>query len=171
MVGSYDGVAILGQLPVLLFAYSCHMYVPILYRELRKQKFEERDSKFSSKRDKMMFAMHTSFFLVFAVYAGAASAGYIAFRDRPAHDILQNFIPRKFALSSYVKAFYSITIICSYPVMCFSGAASLHRLLWHCSGDASDVASGRRMARRSLVFRFMRLGSTYPEAPMSPPMS
>ena len=39
------------QLPVLIFAYTCNMNVPIFYGELRAQTYESFDSKFNSKRD------------------------------------------------------------------------------------------------------------------------
>jgi len=171
-LGTYDAATFLGQLPVFLFAFNCHMNVPILYRELRRQTFHEIDSKFASKRNKMMLGLHVSFFIVFLVYSVAASAGYLAFRDRTAHDILRNFEPQIFFLASYVKFFYSMTIVCSYPIMCFSGASSFHRLLWQAAGCFGDCTESPRIAaRRSIMFRFMRFGSKYPDQLSSPPPS
>eukprot|EP00929_Paragymnodinium_shiwhaense_P040731 TRINITY_DN21221_c0_g1_i5.p1 TRINITY_DN21221_c0_g1~~TRINITY_DN21221_c0_g1_i5.p1 ORF type:complete len:567 (-),score=107.66 TRINITY_DN21221_c0_g1_i5:330-2030(-) len=168
---SSDPLAILGQFPVLLFAFNCHMNVPILYRELRKQTFLQRESRWQTKRAKMMSGIHASFALVFFLYGIAACAGYIAFRDRTEHDILTNFSDKVWWLSPYVKVVYSVAIICSFPVMCYSGVASFHRLLWQMATGFEHDECGdpyHEKSVRGAVFRFMRLGSDFPEAPATP---
>eukprot|EP00930_Biecheleria_cincta_P046085 TRINITY_DN31783_c0_g1_i1.p1 TRINITY_DN31783_c0_g1~~TRINITY_DN31783_c0_g1_i1.p1 ORF type:complete len:504 (-),score=64.38 TRINITY_DN31783_c0_g1_i1:127-1638(-) len=119
------------QMPVIVFAYNCAMNVPILYSELRRQKTELVDSKFGTKRSKMMLAMHTSVAAVAAIYCLVAVYGYLAFEEHTAPDILTNFQSDIFSPAPYVRVSYSLVLICSYPVMCFSCVASLHRLLLH----------------------------------------
>jgi len=128
---SQDVPVILGQMPVLVFAYNCAFNVPILYGELRRQKHEATDSKFQTKRAKMMAGMHISVALCAVIYGSVAAFGYGAFRQRTEHDILTNLSAQSFGPAPYVKAAYSVVMICSYPVICFSCVASLHRLLLH----------------------------------------
>ncbi|CAK9027945.1 unnamed protein product [Durusdinium trenchii] len=118
------------QLPVLIFAYTCNMNVPIFYGELRAQTYESFDSKFNSKREKMMFAMYFSSLLCCVEYLLVAVFGYLAFRRHTAPDILTNLHEERFAAAPYVKVGYSLVMFTSYPVMCFSCVASLHRLFW-----------------------------------------
>lgn len=125
-----DTTAMVAQVPVIFFAFICHQNIPILYGELRRQSFEEVDSKFRTKRGKMMYAMHVSVFVCAVVYLIGAVSGYVAFKGRTAHDVLVNLQYRTFFLAPYVKLAYSIVIICSYPIMSLSCASSFHRLLW-----------------------------------------
>eukprot|EP00440_Ansanella_granifera_P042498 gb/GFBE01046068.1/.p1 GENE.gb/GFBE01046068.1/~~gb/GFBE01046068.1/.p1 ORF type:complete len:548 (+),score=91.12 gb/GFBE01046068.1/:1-1644(+) len=126
-----DPLAALAQLPVMVFAYNCNMNVPILYAELRRQKDESVDSKFRTKRSKMMAGMHTSILACVSIYCAVAIFGYMAFVEQTEGDILVNFRAPTFGPAPLVKASYSLVLICSYPVMCFSCVASLHRLLLH----------------------------------------
>merc|ERR1719478_496880 len=73
-------IRVVGQLPVVLFAYNCNMNVPILYGELRRQSNEDGDSRYSTKRSKMMASMHASLLICGGLYCVAAAAGCLAFR-------------------------------------------------------------------------------------------
>mmetsp|Transcript_158892 Transcript_158892/g.289666 ORF Transcript_158892/g.289666 Transcript_158892/m.289666 type:complete len:483 (+) Transcript_158892:141-1589(+) len=126
---------ILSQMAVMLFAYNCLMNVPILYGELRRKSRRMVDSRFTTKRSKMMCALHISLVLCAVVYISVGLFGYVAFRDRTKNDILTNLHKDIFSPAPYVKAAYSLVIICSYPVMCFSCVASLHYLLQQLFGS------------------------------------
>merc|ERR1740117_2035809 len=75
-----NALDVLGQLPVMLFAYNCNMNVPILYGELRRQHLST-GSKFKSKRGKMMTALFTSVSVCCFFYCIAAVMGVRAFRQ------------------------------------------------------------------------------------------
>jgi len=121
-------VSILQQLPVIIFTYNCNSNVPILYGELRRRVTE---SRWGSKKAKMMSAMHASLAVCCSLYCIACIFGALAFADRAKSDILLNWDVNVWAPSPYFRALYSIVVACSYPVMCFSCVASLHRLVWH----------------------------------------
>lgn len=128
---SGSGRAFFSQMSSMVFAYSCLMNLPFLYGELRRKSRLIVDSKFSSKRSKMMIAIHISIAGCLSVYMGVGIFGYLAFHDRTKPDILTNLDPGTFRPSPFLKLAYSLVIVCSYPVMCFSCVASLHRLLLH----------------------------------------
>lgn len=130
MADSFAAVA--GQLPVVMFAYNCLMNVPFLYAELRQQRHQDVGSKFATKRAKMMVATHVSIGVGMVIYVLVSVFGYLAFGDSTHPDILTNLNYTIFAPSPYVKVCYSLVIFCSFPVMCFSCVASLHRLAMHC---------------------------------------
>lgn len=138
---------VLKQLPVLFFAYTCHQNVPILYGELRRQKTTAVDSRFETKRAKMMTAMHTSVFFCAVAYCCAGVGGYLAFRDRTDHDVLVNFEFRTFSAAPYVKLCYAVVIFCSYPIMAFSCVASFHRLVWYVRFAVGDCCARGRSRR------------------------
>lgn len=123
-------VATLRQAPCIFFAYICHMNIPILYGELRRQRLMDIDSKYKTKRSKMMMAMHISVLTCFVVYLVGAVFGYIAFRDRVEHDVLLNLTNDTFVLAPYIKLAYAVVIICSYPIMSFSCVESVHGLMY-----------------------------------------
>mmetsp|Transcript_38379 Transcript_38379/g.110935 ORF Transcript_38379/g.110935 Transcript_38379/m.110935 type:complete len:521 (+) Transcript_38379:97-1659(+) len=123
--------AFFSQMSVMVFAYNCLMNVPVLYGELRRKSRDTVDSTFATKRSKMMTAMHFSLTTCAVTYVGVGVFGYVAFRSGTQHDILTNLDYHIFSPAPYVKVSYSLVIICSYPVMCFSCVASLHRLLLH----------------------------------------
>merc|ERR1740117_2651793 len=75
-----NALDVLGQLPMILFAYNCNMNVPILYGELRRQGREAIDSRFRTKREKMMVSMHGSLTICCMFYCIAAVEGCMAFR-------------------------------------------------------------------------------------------
>ena len=128
--GCESGTGFLTQLPVLIFAYTCNMNVPIFYSELRAQKHENIDSKFKTKREKMMWATYVSFVLCFLAYFLVALCGYVAFRGQTQPDILTNLQSNNFRAAPYVKMAYSLVMFTSYPVMAFSCVASIYRLFW-----------------------------------------
>lgn len=151
---------LMSQLPVLFFAYICHQNVPILYGELRRQKTTTVDSQFSTKRDKMMTAMHVSALVCAVAYLCAGIGGYLAFRARTKTDILVNFEFHSFAVAPYVKLSYAIVIFCSYPIMAFSCVASFHRLAWYTRFAFGDCCAPRG--------DYLKLGSEPRDAPASP---
>ena len=128
--GCHDMTALLTQLPVMIFAYTCNMNVPIFYSELRAQKHEHIDSKFNTKREKMMWATYFSFMICFSAYFLVALFGYSAFRGQTQPDILTNLLTGNFPAAPYVKVAYSLVMFTSYPVMAFSCVASIYRLYW-----------------------------------------
>lgn len=134
---------VMRQLPVLVFAFRCQQNVPILYTELRRQKAEATDSKFATKRSKMMAASHMGTLVSGVLYTVAAVAGSAAFRQRTAHDVLMNFDRHIFAPAPYIRGCYVMVIVCSYPVMAFSAVLSFHRLACHIvevwSGEKGDT--------------------------------
>mmetsp|Transcript_27217 Transcript_27217/g.71671 ORF Transcript_27217/g.71671 Transcript_27217/m.71671 type:complete len:587 (-) Transcript_27217:254-2014(-) len=146
------------QVPVMFFAFICQMNVPILYGELRRQRHEMVDSKFKTKRMKMMCAVVVAMSIVTFCYELCGIFGHISFRDQTSHDILKNlgFGEGGPSFAPYVKASYAIAIVCSYPVMAFSGVESVHAMVWHV-----------RFAFRKLT-RGKFVGDAYMEAPMSP---
>jgi len=126
-----DFAGVMRQLPVMVFAFRCQQNVPIFYTELRRQKRCAIDSKFATKRAKMMMASHMSTFTAGALYLTAALCGCAAFRQRTANDVLTNFDRSIFSPAEYVRGCYVMVIVCSYPVMAFSAVLSLHRLIGH----------------------------------------
>lgn len=82
---------------------------------MRAQTYEEIDSKFRSKREKMMFAMYFSSILCGVEYLIVGVFGYLAFRARTAADILTNLHMTRFWPAPYVKAGYSLVMYTSYP--------------------------------------------------------
>ena len=43
-------VSFLKAIPIAFLAFVCHFNVPLIYRELRRQKLLDRDSKYKRKR-------------------------------------------------------------------------------------------------------------------------
>jgi len=141
-----DFAGVMRQLPVMVFAFRCQQNVPIFYTELRRQKSCAIDSKFATKRAKMMMASHLSTFTAGALYVIAAVCGCSAFRQRTASDVLMNFDRSIFAPAEYVRGCYVMVIICSYPVMAFSAVLSLHRLMSHTVELWSDTLSAQQVS-------------------------
>lgn len=155
-------VATLAQAPCILFAYICHMNIPILYGELRRQRLEGVVSKYTTKRGKMMMAMHVSVLICVSVYLIGAVGGYMAFKNRIAHDVLLNLKNDTFVLAPYIKMAYALVIVCSYPIMSFSCAESFHGLLWEAKviGDTINVFD--------LMSPFSPRGFESPDSPSVP---
>jgi amino acid permease len=92
---------------------------------LRAQSYEDVDSKFRSKREKMMSAMYFSSALCGVEYLLVGIFGYLAFRARTAADILTNLHMAKFWPAPYVKAGYSLVMFTSYPEAWLQGFVTL----------------------------------------------
>eukprot|EP00450_Noctiluca_scintillans_P021773 CAMPEP_0194514048 /NCGR_PEP_ID=MMETSP0253-20130528/46380_1 /TAXON_ID=2966 /ORGANISM="Noctiluca scintillans" /LENGTH=497 /DNA_ID=CAMNT_0039357653 /DNA_START=287 /DNA_END=1780 /DNA_ORIENTATION=- len=151
--------ALIRQVPVMFFAFICQMNIPILYGELRRQRHEAVDSKFKTKRSKMMAGVCVGMLIVTLVYELCGIFGHLAFRDGTETDVLKNlaFDQGGPFLAPYVKSAYSLAIVCSFPVMAFSGVESVHALLWHV-----------RFAVQRLWRGHHSVGDGYMEAPASP---
>lgn len=151
--------ALIKQVPVMFFAFICQMNIPILYGELRRQRHEAVDSKFKTKRSKMMAGVCVGMLIVTLTYELTGIFGHLAFRDGTETDVLKNlaFDQGGPFLAPYVKSAYSLAIVCSFPVMAFSGVESVHALLWHV-----------RFAVQRLWRGHHSVGDGYMEAPASP---
>lgn len=155
-----DFAGIMRQLPVMVFAFRCQQNIPIFYTELRRQKSCAIDSKFSTKRAKMMMASHLSTCTAGALYLAAAICGCAAFRQRTANDVLTNFDRSIFAPAEYVRGCYVMVIICSYPVMAFSAVLSLHRLICHAAEFWSEKVSSRQASSDESYMKLEAAGAS-----------
>jgi sodium-coupled neutral amino acid transporter 2 len=76
-----SGMGMLENVPVIFFAYVCHMNVPLLYSELKRPSRPDRPSKWKSNRSKMMCAVHVSLGYCCLLYCAVAVCGYILYGE------------------------------------------------------------------------------------------
>ena len=82
---------LLKAIPIESLSYMCHMNIPFLYQELRRQAKRDTPSRYGSKREKFQIASRTSLAICTALYVVQAVSGYVAFGDATKTDILANF--------------------------------------------------------------------------------
>lgn len=124
-----SGLALLQTTPFIFFAFAAHMNVPMLYKDLRGRSKVTRESRFGSKRGKMMCAVTIALGVCFLLYGLCALFGFILFKDKVSDDILTNFKYSQLVIAPYIKMIYSLLLSMSYSVMSYSGRQSLQRLL------------------------------------------
>jgi sodium-coupled neutral amino acid transporter 2 len=131
------GLGMLQNVPVIFFAYVCHMNVPLLYGELKRPSRPDRPSKWKSNRSKMMCAVHVSLGYCCMLYCAVAVCGYILYGDvlmlaKNAGNILNAIHSSDLVIAPYVKLVYALLLALSYPCTSYSGRTSLHRMMASC---------------------------------------
>ena len=146
----------LQNVPVIFFAFVCHMNVPLLYGELRRNSREDRDSRWSTKRGKMMCAVHVAIGYCTTLYVSVAVAGYILFGDKlslpeNAGNILNAIHSSDLIIAPYVKLVYAILLALSFPCMSYSGRAALHRLMSSCCNCLDNMGEKVRYLEAFII--------------------
>jgi len=85
-------ISFLESVPMVFTAYVAHNNILLLYTELRRRSSPERESKFASKKDKMMVAVRIGLATCCTLYLLVGCFGYNLFRDNTNSDVLSNFL-------------------------------------------------------------------------------
>ena len=137
-IAGHNPLKILESLPVILFAFVCHMNVPTLYDELRRMspktvQSPKPMSKYKLKRNKMRFAGRVALCTCGVLYVVSGIGGYATFGSQLEDNVLENF-KREFGgmlrASPVVKLVYGLLLTFSFPTLCYSAIRSMHRLLF-----------------------------------------
>lgn len=149
-------MGLLQNVPVIFFSFVCHMNVPLLYGELRRNSKLDKPSKWKAKKGKMMCAVHCAIGYCCLLYIAVGIAGYILFGDRlslpeNAGNILNAIHTDDLSIAPYVKLVYAVLLALSFPCMSYSGRASLHRLMTTCCRCVEDMGENVRFLEAAII--------------------
>jgi len=149
-------LGLLQNVPVIFFAFVCHMNVPLLYGELRRASKQERPSKWKQKKGKMMCAVHCAIGYCAFLYIAVSVSGYILFGDalslpENAGNILNAIHTSHLSIAPYVKLVYAILLALSFPCMSYSGRAALHRLMSTCCACVDTMGDKIRFLEAFII--------------------
>ena len=116
--------------PLVFFSFVAHNTILLLYGELKRTRDPEAESKFDSKRSKMLFVVRVSLAVCAILYCISSLFSYAMFRGETAQDVFVDFGPTAFPWMAWIKLAYAIVIIFSFPIIAFALRRSLHNLLF-----------------------------------------
>jgi amino acid permease len=149
-------MTLLQSVPIIFFAFVCHMNVPLLYGELRRASKAGRSSKWKAKRGKMMCAVHVAIGYCTLLYIAVSIAGYILFgaalsEAQNAGNILNAINTQHLSIAPYVKLVYALLLSLSFPCMSYSGRAALHRLMVGCCPCLENMGDKVRFLEAAII--------------------
>ena len=142
------GLSFLSTLPVLAFAFLCHMNTFPIYRELERRSVR-RMSMVSSR----------SMFVVCCSYMLTGVFGYLTFLSYTEDDLLKNFKVRGTYISfvmNIVRVGFGISMILSFPLMIWEARHNLDVLLFT-SSKSSNKTRTKYSFRRFMVLNVLLL--------------
>lgn len=135
--------------PILCFAFLCHMNVFPIYNELA---FDENDSAIThtasnreygrSKKARMLAVGRKSFLFVGLVYACAGLFGYLCFLEVTKPDLLKNFKVSGSSVSGIMDVLrvgFGFALIFSYPIVVWEARHMLQQELLSVKNKARDT--------------------------------
>jgi sodium-coupled neutral amino acid transporter 2 len=122
-----DGfVNFLQSVPIVFFAFVVHNTALLLYGELRRRSKQDRASRWSQKRRKMLDGMRIALLMCVCLYSSQAVFGILLFRDTTLSDVLSNFSHSQFPWFMWIKLAYAMVIVFSFPLIAIALRQSVH---------------------------------------------
>ena len=137
------GLSFLSALPILAFAFLCHMNTFPIYRELERRSVR-----------RMGMVSRRSMFVVASAYTLTGVFGYFTFLSYTEDDLLKNFKVKGTYISfimNIVRVGFGISMILSFPLMIWEARHNLDVLLF-----TSSKSSNKKRKKYSFK-RFMLL--------------
>jgi len=113
-----DGWSILNALPIVLFAYTCHVNVFSIYTELQRPSIQ-----------RMNKVVHRSVFITACVYLSTGLFGYLHYYENTNADILKN-LDVSDPLSAIATVAVGLTVVLSYPLNIYPARFTLEMMFF-----------------------------------------
>ena len=120
----------LESVPMVFTAYVAHNNILLLYTELRRRSTEERESRFESKKSKMMAAVRVGLGSCCVLYLFIGCFGYLLFREGTESDVLASFKAEQYPFVAWIKLAYAIVIAFSFPLIALALRKSVHAVIF-----------------------------------------